>query len=94
MKKILNIALAGVVLSLVLQHHIASAQELRVARTAIPPSRGIPFTAVSQPGVGIWSLIYDTLTRIDNQGHHRRDGFFVSGRMSIFKMERRSTPQR
>lgn len=46
-----------------------SAEALKVARTAIPPSRGIPFTAVSQPGVGIWSLIYDTLTRIDNQGN-------------------------
>ncbi len=45
------------------------AEELRVARTAIPPSRGIPFTAVGQPGVGIWSLMYDTLTRIDNQGN-------------------------
>lgn len=49
--------------------HSLVAEELRVARTAIPPSRGIPFTAVSQPGVGIWSLMYDTLTRIDNQGN-------------------------
>lgn len=49
--------------------HVLVAEELRVARTAIPPSRGIPFTAVGQPGVGIWSLIYDTLTRIDNQGN-------------------------
>lgn len=49
--------------------NLTLANELKVARTAIPPSRGIPFTAVSQPGVGIWSLIYDTLTRIDNDGN-------------------------
>ena len=49
--------------------HTAHAETLRVTRTAIPPSRGIPFTAVSQPGVGIWSLMYDTLTRIDNGGN-------------------------
>jgi len=69
MRKILNIALVGIVASFVLHNHIALANELRVARTAIPPSKGIPFTAVSQPGVGIWSLIYDTLTRIDNKGN-------------------------
>lgn len=59
----------GFVLSLFPFTIEVSAEALRVARTAIPPSRGIPFTAVSQPGVGIWSLMYDTLTRIDNQGN-------------------------
>lgn len=47
----------------------AVGESLRVARTAIPPSKGIPFAAATQPGIGIWSLIYDTLTRIDNDGH-------------------------
>ncbi len=69
MRKLLISALIGVVASLIPQHHFASANELRVARTAIPPSRGIPFAAATQPGVGIWSLMYDALTRIDNQGN-------------------------
>ena len=69
MRKLLTSALLCLAAGLILDHHIALASELRVARTAIPPSRGIPFTAVGQPGVGIWSLLYDTLTRIDSQGN-------------------------
>lgn len=68
-KHLLHIALTGLLLACAPLQNFAVADSLKVARTAIPPSRGIPFTAVSQPGVGIWSLIYDTLTRIDNQGN-------------------------
>lgn len=68
-KRCLFSALVGLSLIVAVLPRTVLAEELRVARTAIPPSRGIPFTAVSQPGVGIWSLIYDTLTRIDNQGN-------------------------
>lgn len=68
-KKCFFSGLVGLALTTAFLPSTVFAEELRVARTAIPPSRGIPFTAVSQPGVGIWSLIYDTLTRIDNEGN-------------------------
>ncbi len=60
--------LYGFLLSLLLFTFEVSAETLRVARTAIPPSRGIPFAAATQPGIGIWSLMYDTLTQIDTEG--------------------------
>jgi len=62
------VALGCVVFSVQLWAYAAAADSLRVARTTMPPSRGIPFTAASQPGVGIWSLMYDTLTRIKQDG--------------------------
>lgn len=68
-KKLLGLLLFGFVLTLEPINNEALAKTLKIARTAIPPSRGIPFTGVSQPGIGIWSLIYDALTRIDNQGN-------------------------
>ncbi len=69
MRRYLFSGLIGLTLICAWLPHSLVAEELRVARTAIPPSRGIPFTAVGQPGIGIWSLIYDTLTRIDNEGN-------------------------
>ncbi|MEQ8507822.1 MAG: ABC transporter substrate-binding protein [Rhodospirillaceae bacterium] len=69
MKLLIRSAFAVLILASVSLPHVAVSEPFKVARTAIPPSRGIPFTAVSQPGVGIWSLMYDTLTRIDNQGN-------------------------
>ncbi len=61
-------ALSALSAGLLFAAYSAAADSLRVARTAIPPSRGIPFTAASQPGVGIWSLLYDTLTQVQQDG--------------------------
>jgi peptide/nickel transport system substrate-binding protein len=41
---------------------------LRVARNAAPPSLGNPLTSVGQPGSGVWSVLYDSLTVIGPGG--------------------------
>lgn len=50
----------------------ASAQAdtvLRVARNAAPPSLGNPLTSVGQPGSGVWSALFDSLTVIGSGGN-------------------------
>jgi len=41
---------------------------LRVARNAAPPSLGNPLTSVGQPGSGLWSVLFDSLTVIGPEG--------------------------
>ncbi len=41
---------------------------LRVARNAAPPSLGNPLTSVGQPGSGVWSVLFDSLTVIGPGG--------------------------
>ena len=41
---------------------------LRVARNAAPPSLGNPFISVGQPGSGVWSVLFDSLTVIGEGG--------------------------
>lgn len=41
---------------------------LRVARNAAPPSLGNPLTSVGQPGSGVWSALFDSLTVIGPGG--------------------------
>lgn len=41
---------------------------LRVARNAAPPSLGNPLTSVGQPGSGVWSVLFDSLTVIGPNG--------------------------
>ena len=41
---------------------------LRVARNAAPPSLGNPLTSVGQPGSGLWSVLFDSLTVIGPDG--------------------------
>ena len=41
---------------------------LRVARNAAPPSLGNPLTSVGQPGSGVWSALFDSLTVIGPSG--------------------------
>lgn len=41
---------------------------LRVARNAAPPSLGNPLTSVGQPGSGVWSALFDSLTVIGPDG--------------------------
>lgn len=41
---------------------------LRVARNAAPPSLGNPLTSVGQPGSGVWSALFDSLTVIGSDG--------------------------
>lgn len=41
---------------------------LKVARNAAPPSLGNPFTSVGQPGSGVWSALFDSLTLIGQDG--------------------------
>ena len=44
------------------------AETLRVAIPALPPSLGIPFTAVGQPSNVSWAALFDGLTQIDAKG--------------------------
>jgi peptide/nickel transport system substrate-binding protein len=44
------------------------AATIRIARGALPPSLGVPFTAVGQPSSEIWIAMFDALTRIDPKG--------------------------
>src|SRR5689334_19817160 len=46
----------------------ARAETLRVAIPALPPSLGVPFTAVGQPSNVSWAAIFDGLTQIDAKG--------------------------
>ena len=41
---------------------------MRVARSAAPPSLGNPLTCVGQPGSGLWSVLFDSLTVIGSNG--------------------------
>ncbi len=45
-----------------------SAATLKILKPSLPPSLGNPFTATGQPSIGIWSAIYDGLTRIGETG--------------------------
>lgn len=45
-----------------------SDRTLKVARNAAPPSLGNPLTSVGQPGSGLWSVLFDSLTVIGPGG--------------------------
>lgn len=59
--------LAVIVFALVLAQG-TSAQTLRVAVAAFPPTLGNPFTGASQPSAELWWSIYDGLTRLNWSG--------------------------
>ncbi|MEQ9111019.1 MAG: ABC transporter substrate-binding protein [Rhodospirillaceae bacterium] len=57
----------GIAMALI-SAHAASAQTLRVAVAAFPPTLGNPFTGASQPSAELWWSIYDGLTRLNWSG--------------------------
>lgn len=73
-----HLALASLfVLSFALPNHATAETVLRVARNAAPPSLGNPLTSVGQPGSGVWSVLFDSLTII-GPGGALRPGLAVS----------------
>ncbi|MDX2142556.1 MAG: ABC transporter substrate-binding protein, partial [Rhodospirillaceae bacterium] len=46
----------------------AAETTLRIGTTAFPQARGNPFVGVSLPSTLPWSAVFDTLTRLDDQG--------------------------
>lgn len=68
---------AMAIVGFTLPNHATADTVLRVARNAAPPSLGNPFTSVGQPGSGVWSVLFDSLTMI-GPGGALRPGLAVS----------------
>ncbi len=61
-------SLIGAVLLALAASFPVQAETLRVAIPALPPSLGVPFTAVGQPSNVSWAALFDGLTQIDAKG--------------------------
>lgn len=61
-------AAAGLILATSHASFAADANTMRIARGTLPPSLGVPFTAVGPPSSEIWSALFDGLTRIGPDG--------------------------
>ena len=58
----------GLIVAYAGQTPVSAETVLRVARNAAPPSLGNPLTSVGQPGSGVWSALFDSLTVIGPNG--------------------------
>ncbi|MBT4738960.1 MAG: hypothetical protein HN793_11075 [Rhodospirillaceae bacterium] len=58
----------GITLAFANAASVSAETVLRVARNAAPPSLGNPLTSVGQPGSGVWSALFDSLTVIGPDG--------------------------